>query len=234
MPVINGKLKAMAKRLAIVACTLTATNCTSTQVLMPPVTAHGVTCTGKICGDVLNVFSNKLPKSQLGVAAFEDFDMEPFCAELRATRPPGPGDSECRVSNPPLVPGSPGFLSNGCGDGSVFSPIAQEIAELGLNGYQHDLNHPFPGISFFPACVGHDYCYRNGTTAPGVCDAEFARQLAAICGPAIAFQSECRAISARFVSAVALLGRDAFDDSLLAKTCSLWAQDMTENGCADQ
>ncbi|MBK8070393.1 MAG: hypothetical protein IPK27_23105 [Rhodanobacteraceae bacterium] len=234
LPVINGKLKAMAKRLAIVACTLTATNCTSTQVLMPPVTAHGVTCTGKICGDVLNVFSNKLPQSQLGVAAFEDFDMEPFCAELRATRPPGPGDSECRASNPPLVPGSPGFVSNGCGDGSIYSTIAQEVAGLGLDGYLGDLNHPFPGISFGPACTAHDYCYGTANSTQGACDYGFGQALDDVCNRALAYTSECQAISARLVSAVARLGGDAYEESLRAKTCSLWAQDMTENGCADQ
>lgn len=227
-------LKAMVRRLAVLACALTAANSATAQVLMPPVTAHGVTCTGMICGGLLNVFIGQIPEPLPGEAALEDIDMDQFCAELRQGRPPGPGGSVCRASNPPLVPGSPGFVSNGCGDGSIYSTIAQEVAGPGLDGYQGNLNHPFPGISFLPACVAHDYCYGSATIAQGACDSAFGEELAAICRPAIAFQSECQAISARFVSAVALLGGDAFSESLLAKTCALWAQDMTENGCDDQ
>lgn len=224
----------MARRLAILACALTAANSASAQVLMPPVTTHGVTCTGMICRDLLNFFVGQIPEPLPGEAVFEDIDMGQFCAELRQNRPPGPEDSVCRASNPPLVPGSPGFVSNGCGDGSIYSTIAQEVAGLGLDGYLGDLNHPFPGISFGPACTAHDYCYGTANSTQGACDYGFGQALDNVCNRALAYTSECQAISARFVSAVALLGRDAFDDSLLAKTCSLWAQDMTENGCADQ
>ncbi|MCE7932939.1 MAG: hypothetical protein DYH17_16430 [Xanthomonadales bacterium PRO6] len=55
----------MVRRLAVLACALTAANSATAQVLMPPVTAHGVTCTGMICGGLLNVFIGQIPEPLL-------------------------------------------------------------------------------------------------------------------------------------------------------------------------
>jgi len=155
-------------------------------------------------------------------------DAQVFCTELRQSKPPA-----CDLNNPPssaAVPGS-GYHSNGCGDGTLLSEVGGMVAGVGLAGYQGNLNHPFPGISFYSACMEHDGCYSRQLLAQGQCDQNFNIGLRGSCSATSSHFQGCAALADRFADAVQLFGSAAHDRAARNRMCAEWARDMLANAC---
>lgn len=200
----------------------------------PPVVVigHGgwsIMCRGAACIGILRGLPPQI-EPPLNMAELDDrISQFQFCSELSQANP---SPQTCDVNNPPSVPGiDPGWVSNGCGDGSIFSDVGQEVAGLGLAGYTGNLNNPFPGVSFYGACMGHDACYGSGTLRDS-CDVDFFSSLQARCS-AGSFQSGCARIAERFHTAVSTFGAAAYHAALMQRDCATWARDMEQNGCAE-
>lgn len=164
------------------------------------------------------------------MASLDDrITQDQLCGELRQANP-SPGT--CSASSPPSVPGiDPGWTSNGCGDGSRFAAIGSEVAGLGLADYTGNLSHPFPGINFHGACMGHDRCYGMGQPRLE-CDASFLTTLQTRCQVGDYF-STCARIAERFLLAVRGFGDEAYAAAGLERDCTAWARNMAQNGCSE-
>lgn len=153
-------------------------------------------------------------------------DKNLFCQNLRQGRPPG-----CSYSNPPSVPGfDPGWMGNGCGDGSFASAIASELVSKSINGYNGNLDHPLPGVSFFGACQVHDYCYASGSSKHR-CDQDFNAHMGNACQSSGSYMSSCHLLAGAYGKAVETFGQSAYNTAQGERACAAWAYDMRANQC---
>ena len=199
----------------------------------PPVRVVGhsgwtIVCRGVACAGILRGLPPQIEPPPNMAFLDDRITQDQFCEELRQANP---NSQSCSLGSPPSVPGiDPGWVSNGCGDGSIFSDVAHHVAGLGLAGYQGNLNYPFPGISFYGACRSHDACYGSGDLRDS-CDVSFFAQLQSICGPG-SYQSGCARIAERFRDAVSAFGASAYAAAVMQRDCAAWARDMEQNGCS--
>jgi hypothetical protein len=204
------------------------------QVTLPTQTVYGsggwqVICTGTDCAGIFNNIVSYSPPLIDEELVQDDPRADQFCRELAQAKP-----LSCNLNNPPSTPvTTPGWTSNGCGDGSfVSNNVAPLIAGLGLQGYQGNLNNPFPGTSFYTACQAHDECWGRGLSRT-FCDDAFSTRLGQICGGS-AYASSCSLLAGRMSTAVRdLTGNAAYANALSALHCAVWAQDMRDNGCSE-
>ncbi|MFN3843674.1 MAG: hypothetical protein ACK4RW_10500 [Rehaibacterium terrae] len=156
-----------------------------------------------------------------------EIDEDRFCKNLRRARPRG-----CSYHSPPSVPRlDPGWVGNGCGDGSWRTRAAEFLLGLIVDGYTGDLNNPLPGVSFFGVCQAHDYCYGIGADR-GRCDREFVESLGDTCQrSAGSYLSSCLLLAGAYGSAVVRYGRSAYDAAQSQRACALWALEMRVNQC---
>lgn len=206
------------------------------QTTLPRVTATGtrtdgveIRCFGVICADTLRSVETMILMER-EFAQLEDevrVDKQQFCANLKMAQPPG-----CSMTNPPSAPGyDPGYIGNGCGDGSFASWIANEAVKNGVWGYNGNLDHPLPGVSFYPACQAHDYCYAAGKEK-GMCDQAFGSSLQGVCAAAnSSYQPSCGTLSSIYKTAVSTFGQGAYNVSQADLACAAWAYDMEANEC---
>lgn len=223
--------------LAVLACFLSveaAAQTTLPRVRATLVTLDGgmITCNGSICVDALRSIETMIMmEGEFAQVEQEDVkvDKQKFCAYLKMAQPPG-----CSLTSPPSAPGyDPGFMGNGCGDGSFASWIANEVVSNGVWGYEGNLDHPLPGVSFNAACQVHDYCYAAGGVKDS-CDHQFGTALQGVCAGTIeTYQTSCYTLSSIYKKSVSLLGSSAYNGAQADLACAAWAYDMEANECED-
>ena len=215
----------------------------------PPVIVEGiridgrrVLCTGTQCADVLRdmqmaVMAEPLPYEATLPDTDPTVDGEAFCENLADARPSG-----CSASNPPpspgiTVPGKQPWQANGCGTGGFANLFADVILTLASsNYYSGNLDAPYPGVGFRGACDGHDQCWAMAGEREA-CDRSFQRSMESACdqlGEANA-RGACYGFAGLYRGAVSSTNASdaAYQNSIKARACALWANDMRENGCED-
>lgn len=227
----------MFQGLTVLACFLSveaAAQTTLPRVKATVVTLDGgmITCHGSICVDALRSIETMiLMEREFAQVEEEDakVDKQKFCAYLKMAQPPG-----CSLGSPPSAPGyDPYYVGNGCGDGSFASWIANEVVSNGVWGYEGNLDHPLPGVSFNAACQVHDYCYSAGGVKDN-CDQQFGTALQDVCaGSNATYQDSCYTLSSIYGKSVDLLGNGAYNGAQADLACAAWAYDMEVNGCED-
>ncbi|WP_405236457.1 hypothetical protein [Lentisalinibacter orientalis] len=153
---------------------------------------------------------------------------EQLCERLEESKPKG-----CSSSTPPSVPGyDPTWQPNGCGVGGWRDLLLEQLASLALTNFHGDLDEPFPGVSFLPACNQHDYCY-GIQTAKYRCDDQFHENLQGACAEntANATRTLCNSVAAAYFVAVTDHGDSAYDSAGEDLACAEWHRQMNMNEC---
>ncbi len=226
---------------AIIALSVVDLLAQSTPVL-PPVIVTGtrigggtVICRGMSCAGVLadlQVQTSLILYDQgMPLGPDDDIPVDPgaMCNNLRQAKPAG-----CSLSNPPPSPGiGTNWQANGCGTGRLANLFADAFLEVASRPtYSGDLQAPFPGVSFRDACNGHDQCWAEGN-ARTTCDYAFRQNMISACGGDSPANNTCLGFSGLYHGAVSTTGaaQAAYNNSVSARACALWASDMRENGC---
>ncbi len=202
---------------------------------LPPVIVRGtyvgggnVICRGESCAGVLRALSGMdipLSPEQGPLIDPEPVHKPQFCAHVKAAKPPNCGGT------PPSVPGyDPGWMANGCGDGSFKVTIASEVAKLVVPNYTGSLDHPLPSVSFFGACTAHDACY-GAATSKQVCDSMFDVHMQNACSFAPGYAAQCSSLRSAYRTSVQSFGQPAYNAAQAARSCAAWHHDMEANGC---
>ena len=157
-------------------------------------------------------------------------DKDTFCANMAGNKPPG-----CDVSAPPSMPGfDAGWVGNGCGDGSFASIVADALVGMIVSNYDGDLDHPFPGVSFYPACQAHDRCYATRGSSKATCDGTLGSNLGSVCSSASStYQGACQLLRQVYVDVVTLKGGDPFNAAQGEADCAAWASEMEVDQCTE-
>ena len=163
----------------------------------------------------------------------EDFRSE-VCDDIRRERPNGCGSGGYRTGDPLSgIPAAPGYdrhwRPNGCGTGPFANAFLDAILDRGYHDFFR-LNEPYQGVSFLPACNGHDECFATAGADFGTCNNSFFETMYAACGSIL----NCRKFALAYGAAVNTnFGRNAFDNSQADTNCAVWADQYKLNQCDD-
>lgn len=233
------------KSMLLAAASVTAILCTDVMaqvVELPPVIVVGsrvgggnILCRGDACAGVLADLQSRGQGLYQEIYEYQmlpdEVPVDPglMCDELRQAKPPG-----CSASNPPPSPGiGTNWQPNGCGTGglaNLFTDVFLEIVTRPT--YSGNQNAPYPGVSFLGACNAHDLCWASANPK-AVCDFAFREDLINACGGASTANNNCLGFAGLYHGAVSNTGASvsAYNSSVAARACALWASDMQENGC---
>lgn len=217
---------------------LSSTSIADTPPTLPPINvtanpcSYGVTC---IFAPGMDAFLMEIPAyvpPAYDSIPVEDEFLIATCKSMRdRARQMG-----CDVNNPPPAPFYPSptqgaWASNGCGDGSWKSALAN--AAIGAASlFTEDLTHPLPGVSFEGPCAFHDSCYY--TLAKGFCDLRFGDKIRSdVCSGATGFvRAQCYALADLYQSTVEQLGQSAYDSNHRSMECAKIANALKNGDCA--
>lgn len=153
---------------------------------------------------------------------------EQLCERIEESRPEG-----CSASDSPSVPGfDANWQPNGCGVGGWRDFLLARLAGISMPTFTGDLDEPFPGVSFEPACNAHDRCY--GVQLPQFqCDDLFhvGMQRACESNTANATRTLCMSTAAIYFGTVAQHGESAYDAAGQEHACATWHREMEANDC---
>lgn len=208
------------------------------QTTLPPINvtanpcSYGVSC---IFGPGMDMLLMEIPAyvpPAYDSIPFGDSSLIATCKSMRdRARQMG-----CDVNNPPPAPSFPSptqgaWASNGCGDGSWKSALAN--AAIGAASlFTEDLTHPLPGVSFEGPCAFHDSCYY--TLAKGFCDLRFGNKIRSdVCAGATGFaRAQCYVLADLYQSTVEQLGQSAYDSDHRSMECAKIANALKNGNCA--
>lgn len=187
-----------------------------------PVSGNAVICRGMACSSVISQLGYNMTNSPMPGGGGTGSAGPNFCANLQARKPNGCG------AVPPSVPQiDPGWVGNGCGDGSFGSDIVSGV--LGIPLPFLNLNSPGVGITFTTVCNQHDRCYGTNFFSRSVCDDKFRDSLFLYC--ATNSNPACGTYAMAYANAVGTFGEDAYDEAGDKFACARWFKDKEANGC---
>jgi len=198
-----------------------------------------ILCTGSGCGPLLDSLAqeyqmdlylllnqpstlDETPTYTLAVST------EQLCERLEESKPKG-----CSSSSPPSVPGfDPYWQPNGCGVGGWRDFLLARLAGISMSTFTGDLDEPFPGVSFEPACNAHDRCY-GVQISQYQCDNLFYAGMQSACesNTANATRTLCMSTAAIYFGTVAQHGENAYESAGEDRACATWHREMEANDC---
>lgn len=160
-----------------------------------------------------------------------------FCANLKGQRPPN-----CPNLYPDSTPGIPtpgksAYAFNQCGPNRLTMWLDDTfLSYIATNTYSGDFNAPASGVSFLGACQSHDQCWAAGESKAS-CNLDFVNSMTTACyslGSTSAIDS-CRGYAGLYHFAVTSTDKsqNVYNSQLQKRECSIWAQDMRTNNCAN-